>query len=77
MCARVFFQVCPGGAPCSAEVIGRIKQTAQWAAKIATDGAFHGLLQQVMCPAGSAWLDGWMGRRGAGEFFHSLDLFCC
>lgn len=44
-------KVCPGGAPCSAEVIARIKQTAQWAAKIATDGAFHGLLQQMEHPA--------------------------
>ena len=40
-------QVCPSGAPCSAAVLSAITKTALWAAKIATDGAFHGLAAQV------------------------------
>mmetsp|Transcript_49972 Transcript_49972/g.99726 ORF Transcript_49972/g.99726 Transcript_49972/m.99726 type:complete len:266 (-) Transcript_49972:127-924(-) len=44
-------KVCPGGAPCSQQVLAQIDKTADWAAKIATDGAFHGLLQQMEHPA--------------------------
>jgi len=44
-------KVCPGSTPCSSAVLAEIDKTADWAAKIATDGAFHGLLQQMQHPA--------------------------
>ena len=43
-------KVCPAGSPCNQEILNRIKSTADWAGKIATDGAFHGLLQQMKHP---------------------------
>mmetsp|Transcript_12417 Transcript_12417/g.19560 ORF Transcript_12417/g.19560 Transcript_12417/m.19560 type:complete len:267 (+) Transcript_12417:76-876(+) len=43
-------KVCPPGHPCPAQVLAQIHTTANWAAKIATDGAFHGLTQQMMHP---------------------------
>lgn len=43
-------KVCPPGAPCSKDVLDRISSTAEWAAKLSTDGAFHGLLEQMKHP---------------------------
>jgi len=43
-------KVCPRGSPCPKDILSRIEDTASWAAKIATDGAFHGLLQEMQHP---------------------------
>jgi len=43
-------KVCPRGSPCPKDILDRINSTADWAAKISTDGAFHGLLQQMKHP---------------------------
>jgi hypothetical protein len=43
-------KVCPPGSPCGKDILDRIDHTADWAAKISTDGAFHGLLQQMKHP---------------------------